>query len=387
MRVRRPRAPTYTGRVQEVSPFRTRSRPSWPASSDGILDSLRERLDCTIRLRGNRLTIEGDEPQRRRRRAIVVERARRARRGRPRDRPEHRRRRSRRARPGRGHPRGLRRRRLAPPRQEDRAEDGQPEALRRRDPRLHDHVRDRARGHRQDVPRHGARGRGAVRSARSGGSSSRGRRSRPASGSASCPATSSPRSTRTCGRSSTRSTTCSTPTGSRRTWRRARSRSRRSRSCAAARSTTRSSSSTRRRTRAPSRCRCSSRGSASARRSSSPATSTQIDLPREQASGLIHVQDILGSIDGIAFIRFGNEDVVRHKLVQRIVEAYKLHAEETGTQRRGSDGRDRDREPQRRRGRRGRGASRSRDEVLAAEGVDDGELGLALRRAGRDARR
>ena len=60
---------------------------------------------------------------------------------------------------------------------------------------------------------------------------------------------------------------------------------------------------------------------------------TQIDLPREQASGLIQVQNILGSIDGIAFIRFGHEDVVRHKLVQRIVEAYKLHAEETGTQR------------------------------------------------------
>jgi phosphate starvation-inducible protein PhoH and related proteins len=61
---------------------------------------------------------------------------------------------------------------------------------------------------------------------------------------------------------------------------------------------------------------------------------TQVDLPREQASGLIHVQDILGSIDGIAFVRFGHEDVVRHKLVQRIVEAYKLHAEETGTARR-----------------------------------------------------
>jgi phosphate starvation-inducible protein PhoH and related proteins len=61
---------------------------------------------------------------------------------------------------------------------------------------------------------------------------------------------------------------------------------------------------------------------------------TQIDLPREQASGLIQVQDILGDIDGIAFVRFGHEDVVRHKLVQRIVEAYKLHAEETGTQRR-----------------------------------------------------
>jgi phosphate starvation-inducible protein PhoH and related proteins len=60
---------------------------------------------------------------------------------------------------------------------------------------------------------------------------------------------------------------------------------------------------------------------------------TQIDLPRDQASGLIQVQDILGTIDGIAFIRFGHEDVVRHKLVQRIVEAYKSHAEETGTAR------------------------------------------------------
>jgi phosphate starvation-inducible protein PhoH and related proteins len=60
---------------------------------------------------------------------------------------------------------------------------------------------------------------------------------------------------------------------------------------------------------------------------------TQVDLPREQASGLIQVQDILSSIDGIAFVRFGHEDVVRHKLVQRIVEAYKLHSEETGTER------------------------------------------------------
>jgi phosphate starvation-inducible PhoH-like protein len=60
---------------------------------------------------------------------------------------------------------------------------------------------------------------------------------------------------------------------------------------------------------------------------------TQIDLPREQASGLIHVQNILGDIEGIAFVTFTHKDVVRHKLVQRIVEAYKRHAEETGTQR------------------------------------------------------
>src|ERR671919_938191 len=60
---------------------------------------------------------------------------------------------------------------------------------------------------------------------------------------------------------------------------------------------------------------------------------TQVDLPREQASGLIQVQEILGRMDGIEFIRFTHKDVVRHKLVQRIVEAYKLHAEETGTAR------------------------------------------------------
>jgi phosphate starvation-inducible PhoH-like protein len=61
---------------------------------------------------------------------------------------------------------------------------------------------------------------------------------------------------------------------------------------------------------------------------------TQIDLPQDQASGLITVQNVLGSIDGIAFISFSNKDVVRHKLVQRIVEAYREHAEATGTQRR-----------------------------------------------------
>ncbi len=60
---------------------------------------------------------------------------------------------------------------------------------------------------------------------------------------------------------------------------------------------------------------------------------TQIDLPREQASGLIQVQSILESIEGISFVHFGHEDVVRHKLVQRIVEAYKRHSEETGTAR------------------------------------------------------
>jgi phosphate starvation-inducible PhoH-like protein len=54
---------------------------------------------------------------------------------------------------------------------------------------------------------------------------------------------------------------------------------------------------------------------------------TQIDLPRDNSSGLVQVGDILEEIDDIAFVRFGGEDVVRHKLVQRIVEAYGEHSE------------------------------------------------------------
>jgi len=54
---------------------------------------------------------------------------------------------------------------------------------------------------------------------------------------------------------------------------------------------------------------------------------TQIDLPREQDSGLIVVSDILKDVEGIEFVRFGDEDVVRHKLVRRIVAAYNEHAQ------------------------------------------------------------
>ena len=52
---------------------------------------------------------------------------------------------------------------------------------------------------------------------------------------------------------------------------------------------------------------------------------TQVDLPSETKSGLIVVGEVLEAIEGIEFVRFGGEDVVRHKLVQRIVEAYDAH--------------------------------------------------------------
>ncbi|MCX2982322.1 PhoH family protein [Halieaceae bacterium IMCC14734] len=52
---------------------------------------------------------------------------------------------------------------------------------------------------------------------------------------------------------------------------------------------------------------------------------TQIDLPRGSQSGLIHIMDVLDGVDGLGFTYFQNRDVVRHPLVQRIVEAYDAH--------------------------------------------------------------
>src|ERR1700690_2507481 len=54
---------------------------------------------------------------------------------------------------------------------------------------------------------------------------------------------------------------------------------------------------------------------------------TQVDLPREQQSGLVVVADIIGEVEGVEFVRLGGEDVVHHRLVQRIVEAYEDHAQ------------------------------------------------------------
>ena len=54
---------------------------------------------------------------------------------------------------------------------------------------------------------------------------------------------------------------------------------------------------------------------------------TQIDLPAGQRSGLRVVEEILLGIEGIEFIHLGGRDVVRHKIVQDIVEAYQRHGE------------------------------------------------------------
>lgn len=54
---------------------------------------------------------------------------------------------------------------------------------------------------------------------------------------------------------------------------------------------------------------------------------TQIDLPRSEQSGLIHAMNVLKNIRGINTVIFDKKDIVRHKLVQRIVEAYEKESD------------------------------------------------------------
>ena len=55
---------------------------------------------------------------------------------------------------------------------------------------------------------------------------------------------------------------------------------------------------------------------------------TQIDLPRSTSSGLVMALRVLKGVPGIGRIEFGKKDIVRHPLVQRIVEAYERHDKE-----------------------------------------------------------
>ncbi|MEC8894570.1 MAG: PhoH family protein [Candidatus Poribacteria bacterium] len=52
---------------------------------------------------------------------------------------------------------------------------------------------------------------------------------------------------------------------------------------------------------------------------------TQTDLPSSRVSGLIDAQNVLKGVEGVEFVYFSTEDVVRHELVQRIIEAYDSH--------------------------------------------------------------
>lgn len=57
---------------------------------------------------------------------------------------------------------------------------------------------------------------------------------------------------------------------------------------------------------------------------------TQVDLPRGESSGLMQAQEILSGIDGIAFEYLSHKDVVRHPLVQKIIQAYESHRINSG---------------------------------------------------------
>lgn len=60
---------------------------------------------------------------------------------------------------------------------------------------------------------------------------------------------------------------------------------------------------------------------------------TQIDLPSSQTSGLVQAMKILKGVKGISFIELNKKDIVRHKLVTRIVEAYEKFEEKEKTER------------------------------------------------------
>jgi phosphate starvation-inducible PhoH-like protein len=53
---------------------------------------------------------------------------------------------------------------------------------------------------------------------------------------------------------------------------------------------------------------------------------TQIDLPAGRRSGLVDAMRVLAGVEGISFIHFNEKDVVRHHLVQMIIEAYDRHS-------------------------------------------------------------
>ncbi len=88
---------------------------------------------------------------------------------------------------------------------------------------------------------------------------------------------------------------------------------------------------------------------------------TQVDLPRGTRSGLIHVLGVLDNVPGISITRFLSKDVVRHPLVQRIIDAYDRHEEQDA----------REEEEQRERRRQVREAARV--EAMASRHDDSGD--------------
>jgi phosphate starvation-inducible PhoH-like protein len=72
---------------------------------------------------------------------------------------------------------------------------------------------------------------------------------------------------------------------------------------------------------------------------------TQVDLPTGRGSGLIEVQKVLNGVEGVAFCKFSEIDVVRHPLVQEVVRAYDAYDVERKARAATRNDRSRDREP------------------------------------------
>ncbi len=64
---------------------------------------------------------------------------------------------------------------------------------------------------------------------------------------------------------------------------------------------------------------------------------TQIDLPKKEHSGLVEALRILKGIEGVDFVWFSQDDVVRHPIVARIISAYEAHERDTGQDQEGTD--------------------------------------------------
>ena len=207
---------------------------------------------------------------------------------------------------------------------------GEPEALLRRDPAQHDHVRHRARRHRQDVPGDRARRRGAGQTARCRASSSPARRSRPASGSGSCRATSPAKvdpylrplfdalmdmlDFDRVQQFIEKGIVEVAPLA----FMRGRTLNDSFIILDEAQNTT------------PEQMQMFLTRLGFGSQVVVTGDVTQIDLPRGQGSGLIEVREILDDVPDIEFVLFDRQDVVRHKLVQRIVDAYRVDAERRG---------------------------------------------------------
>ena len=166
---------------------------------DAHLKILEQRLSCDLTLRGNVLILEGEADACAKARSAIDELLTVIKSGRPLSPPDGRVPHGHRRELGRQAVRGLRRRRLDPPRAPDRAAHGQPEALRRRHPPEHHHLRHRPGRHRQDLPGHGHGGERLLLEERGPHHPDASRPWRRGRASASCRARSPRRSTRTSG--------------------------------------------------------------------------------------------------------------------------------------------------------------------------------------------